>query len=124
MREYSKQEITREKCHFCGSRNKLFTELRKEDRTFVGMALRCCNCGKVTFHINPAFGLDVMECFINNRIYAGNSMCIQESYCPHKHCRLYGKDGQPPKPIRPRKQNKVSDYSKLVVKAKNEPDFL
>ena len=53
MREYSKQEITREKCHFCGSKNKLFTELRKEDRTFVGMALRCCNCGKVTFHINP-----------------------------------------------------------------------
>ena len=124
MREYSRHEITREKCHFCGSKNKLFTKLRKEDGTWVGMALRCCNCGKITFHINPAFGLDVMESFLQQRIYPGSSMCIQESFCPHKHCHLYGNSGKLSKPVCRKKNNKVLDSSKLVVKAKNEPDFL
>ena len=83
MREYARTEIIREKCHFCGCKNKLFTELIKADHTEIGMVLRCCNCGKLTFHINPGLGIDVVENYINHKIYAGKSKCIQESYCPH-----------------------------------------
>lgn len=127
MREYARTEIIREKCHFCGCKNKLFTELIKADHTEIGMVLRCCNCGKLTFHINPGLGIDVVENYINHKIYAGKSKCIQESYCPHTHCALYGTCGGNRKPPKGRRylpnKNKLLDSSKLVVKSKKEPYY-
>lgn len=132
MREYSRTEIMREKCHYCGCKNKLFTDIERSfDGRTVGMSLRCCNCGHTVVHLNPALGIDVVEAYINKKLRSGNSKCIQESYCPHTQCPLYGTCGGGVK--KPEKtpscdcgceDNKLLDSSKLVIKSIKKPRFI
>lgn len=97
MREYSRTEIIREKCHYCGCKNKLYTDLTYESK-IVGKSLRCCNCGRVDTYIDPDTE-SLSIALINGKIKSGSQKCIQESFCPHRKCKLYGTCGgfkQPP----------------------------
>lgn len=90
MREFAETEMVREKCHICGCKNKLVIPL--SNKNTIGIAIRCCNCGRTINYINPERVPYVMD-FIHGNIYAKSPTCIQESYCPHTKCELYGTCG-------------------------------
>lgn len=131
MREYARTEIIREKCHYCGCKNKLFTDIERSfDGVVVGMTLRCCNCGNTVTHLNPSLGIDIVEAYINKKLRSGKSKCIQESYCPHTQCPLYGTCGGGKKPPKDDTScncrcidDKLLDTSKLVIKSIKKPRF-
>lgn len=91
MREFARTEIIREKCHICGCKNKLKTPLIN-NYNVIGMNLRCCNCGRTITYINPEI-TDHIDNYLRDHYMLGTPSCIQESYCPHKMCRLYGTCG-------------------------------
>lgn len=134
MREFERTEVMREKCHICGCKNKLHTNLINKSGKIVGYTLRCCNCGRTIQYLNPENNV------IGQKYYKGTQKCIQESYCPHKNCPLYGTCGRnKKKPINDKKTNKncncgcsgcslcQSDFpyqSELTVKVEKESKFL
>lgn len=87
MRDYGETEIIREKCHWCGSKNKLYTDLLS-GRLIIGGAIRCCNCGEVQIHINPENDV-YMQLYLSRKYVRGQSRCIQESPCVHTKCSFY-----------------------------------
>lgn len=145
MREFARSEHMLEKCHYCGCKNKLYTDIvDKCTGEISGHTLRCCNCGRIVEFIDPNYA-DMtgksnipMINYMNGKFIAGKQKCIQESYCPHKDCALYGTC--PPKRPPEKNDNKceccnhnceccenICDFqynNKLTVKAKNEPRFL
>lgn len=131
MREYARTEIMREKCHYCGCKNKLFTDIERSfDGIVVGMTLRCCNCGHTVTHLNPSLGIDIVNAFINQKLKSGKSKCIQETYCPHKQCPLYGTCGGVKKPKEDNRcdcgcerNDKLLDTSKLIIKSVRKPRY-
>lgn len=140
MREFARTETMLEKCHYCGCKNKLYTDIIDCHKEVVGHTLRCCNCGRTVLFIHPEYtgktghsNVPMMQ-FLNGCFQAGPQKCIKESYCPHKNCELYH-IGPPPKPGKPDtdscgcgcKCGEDCDFSNLVepdVKCKNEPRFL
>lgn len=128
MREFARTEVIREKCHWCGCKNKLFTNLVREDGNIVGHVLRCCNCGRTDTFINPGLQ-DEIKRFLNGKLFPGSQKCIQESFCPHKQCSLYGTCGGNRKPPKEKSKdhdvnnNKLSNRTELMFKIKEKPKF-
>ena len=146
MREFARSEHMLEKCHYCGCKNKLYTDIvDKSTGEIAGHTLRCCNCGRIVEFIDPNYAgiynksnLPIIN-YMNGKFIAGKQKCIQESYCPHKNCELYGTC--PPR--KPPEDNNHKSYpdcgyncdsceyhcdfqyrNKLTIKSKNEPRFL
>ena len=86
-REFSTSEIIRQKCSICGSKNKLYTEIRYKGIHY-GYMLTCCNCGHVDTFIESYNGPSGI-------LYAdfqkGKEVCIQLTTCTHTDCKYYGK---------------------------------
>lgn len=128
MREFAKSEVIREKCHWCGSKNKLHTELITSDSSVVGYSIRCCNCGRVDTFINPKLYSSI-GIYHNGGLSTGRQKCIQESFCPHLQCPLYGTCGGHRKPPKEevgfvdKNNNKLSNQTELMIKVKPEPKY-
>lgn len=139
MREFARTETMLEKCHYCGCKNKLYTDIIDKKGIIIGHTLRCCNCGRIVTFIYPEFTQKTIINYIENKYIAGSQKCIQESYCPHKNCSLYGTCS----PKKPNDENNegcnctdcgdncncqpscdFSNQTELTVKAINEPRFL
>ena len=90
MRELAMMEIFREKCQFCGCKNKLMTDIMAEGQK-VGYAVRCCNCG----HIDTFVDLEednvniTLPLVLSHNTTFGKSKCIQPSGCTHTKCIFY-----------------------------------
>lgn len=104
MREFERTEVMREKCHICGCKNKLYTNIVTKSGKIVGYTLRCCNCGRTIKYMDPNINI------VCQATYVGSRKCIQESYCPHKNCPLYGTCGRHKK--KPPKDNKNNGGNK------------
>lgn len=89
MREYGRTEVIREKCHWCGCKNKLVTYLKDDCGEEVGMIIRCCACGKILTHVDPAIYSTVND-LISGKMRFSRDKCVQESFCPHTQCPHYG----------------------------------
>ena len=68
--------------------------------------------------------------FINQKLKSGKSKCIQETYCPHKQCPLYGTCGGGKKPKEDNRcdcgcerNDKLLDTSKLIIKSVRKPRY-
>lgn len=142
MREFDRSEHMREKCHYCGCKNKLYTDIvDKTTGEVAGHTLRCCACGRTVTFIDPDYsGLQgksnlPMIDFMNGKFIAGHQKCIFEQYCPHKNCGLYG--SRPPR--KTTEDDKKCDcncecckntdcefqyLNQLKIKASNKPRFL
>ena len=92
MRIFEKYEMKKQKCHICGCRNKVHTELLNRQGRFVGYKLKCCNCGRVdTFYLDyPSNGCPCVQ--REHDYIEGKDRCIQSTYCPRTDCKLYGKN--------------------------------
>ena len=127
MREYGRTEVIREKCHWCGCKNKLVTYLK--DRVTgeeVGMVLRCCACGKILTHVDPAIYPTVQKLF-SGEMTVSRDKCVQESFCPHKSCKHYGqrwnhdKDKDRNRPPFDENDNKLVDRAQPYLKDYESP---
>jgi hypothetical protein len=106
MREFARSEHMREKCHYCGCKNKLYTDIiDKQTGKIAGHTLRCCACGRIVTFIDPNYygiteksNIPIID-FMNCKFIAGKQKCIFEQYCPHKNCGLYG--SRPPHKTNP-----------------------
>ena len=125
MREFEKYEMVKQKCHICGCKNKVHTELINRQGQFAGYSLKCCNCGRTdVFYLDhQTNGLpDNFHPYVN-----GKQRCIQPSYCPKKDCPLYGKSSMDmgdidfKDPPVPQDENYESD---VTVELLHKPRFL
>lgn len=119
MREYEKDEIIREKCHWCGCKNKMYTDLMN-GKMIIGKTIRCCNCGEVRVHIDPTNDIP-MQLYLSGKYYRGKSKCIQESFCSNDKCSLYGSCTNE-RPIPPNEDINVSE-GELMVDTINQKKF-
>jgi len=130
MREYGRTEVIREWCHFCGCGNKLVTYLKdRENGQEVAMHVRCCACGHVENHIDPA-RFDLIAKSVYGKLSVSRSKCIQNEECPHKQCPLYGtcrprkeppKNGNTQNVIINDRSNRLLDRNKPFVKDYERP---
>ena len=116
MREYGRTEVIREKCHWCGCKNKLVTYLKNINTgEEVGMITRCCACGKILTHVDAAIYSTVSD-LVSGKMRVSRDKCVQESFCPHKQCPHYGqrqrRHGKEPVKIK-----KTDDTNKLIDRA-------
>ena len=89
MRPIWTRQIIKWKCFICGSRNKIFTELKDCEGNPCGYTLKCCHCGYVHRYIGSP------EDFIDenaNKVRQGDSYCIRLRYCPRKDCIYRNKE--------------------------------
>jgi hypothetical protein len=129
MREFARSETMLEKCHYCGCKNKLYTDIIDNLNNVVGHTLRCCNCGRTVTFIYPQFTQTTSLDYINHKLHAGSQKCIRESYCPHTNCGLYNTCPQNPEKTETSSCgcDNECDFQyqcELKVKALNEPKFL
>lgn len=119
MRNYSKDEIKREKCIHCGSKNKLIIPIGINGKAY-GIMIRCCNCGYISKHINPAYNIDPIinleKCLPLKHM---PMVCVKNSNCPHKHCKLYNVEKSIVKKLDDN-GNKILDCTELVVNLDNK----
>ena len=129
MREFAKIEILGYKCHTCGCKNKMYTNLlNPATGVKLGYSLTCCNCGEILKFYNDT--VDTLSA-INSNTIAGQSYCIQPNFCPHKECPLYGtyKDDGSNADIPMNKEKKnpkeynILDSEQLTVKDIPNPNF-
>ena len=132
MREFARTETMLEKCHYCGCKNKLYTDIIDKKKRILGHTLRCCNCGRTVIFIYPQFTQLTIIDFINHKLISGSQKCIQESFCPHKNCKLYG-SCQMPIPDNNQINNNVCKcdtycnfqyQNELTINELNKPKFL
>lgn len=143
MRFYEDSELLRQKCWFCGSKNKLVTDilLKKEK---VGYSVRCCNCGHIDDHIFPWDDTKNTKQYLDKKTKLGTATCMQSSFCPYKNCPHYNpkkeendnnfvctgnckscihcKDCRP-NLCEPPIENKIPDLAQLVSKTCNGPEY-
>ena len=132
MRIFEKYEMRKQKCHICGSRNKVHTELLNRQGKFVGYTLKCCNCGRVdTFFLDyKTNGCPFVQ--REHDYIEGKDRCIRSSYCPKTNCRLYGKNAMDPESnkfkdddCKPKNPNYDDDYdTDATVELIHKPRFL
>jgi hypothetical protein len=80
-REFSKSEIIRQKCSICGTKNKKFTELVRNDK-MCGYKLTCCNCNHTDTFLNDTS---------DTKTTKGREVCLQVSTCNNRTCEHYRK---------------------------------
>lgn len=123
MREIEFREIFANKCHNCGCKNKVHTELFDGNK-FVGYSIKCCNCGKYDEYL-----LDVENNGKPHRSYrVGKQSCIQPSYCRffcEKKCHL-PKFKDPTKPeVSPLPSDRdINRCSTVETRLVHKPRFL
>ena len=86
MRPIWMRQIIKWKCFICGSRNKIYTELKNKCNDECGYTLKCCHCGYIHRYI------ETPEDFIdenNNNVTQGESYCIRLRYCPKRGGCIY-----------------------------------
>ena len=90
MRELAMMEIFREKCQFCGCKNKLMTDITSKGQ-IVGYTIRCCNCGHVDTFVNlEEDNVNItLPLLLSHNTQFGKSKCIQPSGCTHTKCVFY-----------------------------------
>lgn len=90
MRPIWTRQIIKWKCFVCGSRNKIFTELKDSNGDYCGYSLKCCHCGYVHRYIgSPEDFIDEND----NKVTQGESYCIRLRYCPRwQKCRYGNKE--------------------------------
>jgi hypothetical protein len=90
MRPIWTRQIIKWKCHICGSRNKIFTELVNTcTGKPVGYTLKCCHCGYINRYIgSPESFIDEND----NNIAQGESYCIRLRACPRSGCIYRNKE--------------------------------
>ena len=90
MRELAMMEIFREKCQFCGCKNKLMTDITSKGQ-IVGYTIRCCNCGHVDTFVNlEEDNVNItLPLLLSHNTQFGKSKYIQPSGCTHTKCVFY-----------------------------------
>lgn len=84
-REFATDEIIRQKCSICGSKNKLYTQITYKGVQY-GYMLTCCNCGHVdTFMDSYKSPAGTVEGQLQN----GYEVCIQLTTCKNTKCKYY-----------------------------------
>lgn len=89
MRLYEDWELYKQKCYFCGCKNKLITDIVIKGKP-VGHTVRCCGCGHIDEYIFPWDATKATKAYIKGEGTTGQMRCNQPSFCPFKNCPLYG----------------------------------
>ena len=129
MREFAKREIINEKCHICGSRNKIFAYIADDiDNKLLGYTLKCCACGRKNDLYFGSKGRADMLLPPTKHTHTLEPECIQISFCPMKECPLYGTCkhcyGDDTKPVKKEKDELPYIQNKMTVEVCNPPRFL
>lgn len=109
MRHVRFYERMREKCHLCGCKNKVRTELIDEFGNKVGFNLKCCNCGRSIDYLDDKFRNG--DC-CSKEYKKGEQSCIRPTGCPYKDCALYHKKYKPGTPDEEEFNNPNKKYYK------------
>ena len=96
MRTYKEDTYLHfEKCHICGTKNKMRTVLvNKLTGEEIGYIVRCCNCGNTLLFLSDN---DLsLNSYLGNNFKISRKECHRLNDCKHMDCPLYGIRENPP----------------------------